>query len=168
MTGIGSLLGVMTIDSGLWPCLNTGLSQSDWVTLERYATFLNLNFLFWKWLGWFHRRKLWGEIKQYRSAVRHRVPDKRSAVFAAPIIMILHVFYVGKFCQKENIMHENLDLYESQIGEISAWDKDCPVWPGGLRACDTSRLGRWVEDDKCGACLEPGHCRQLRRHAVQK
>lgn len=66
------------------------------------------------------QRKLWGEIKQYRSAVRHRVPDKRSAVFTALIIMILHVFYVGKFCQKENIMHENLDLYESQIGEISA------------------------------------------------
>lgn len=23
-------------------------------------------------------------------------------------------------------MHENLDLYESQTGEISALDKDCP------------------------------------------
>lgn len=46
------------------------------------------------------------------------MPDKRSAVFAAPIIMILHVFYVGKFCQKENIMHENLDLYESQMGRF--------------------------------------------------
>lgn len=168
VTGIRSLLRVKTIDSGLWPCLNSGLSQSDWVTLEMYAAFLNLNFLFWKRLGWLHRRKLWGEIKQYRSAVRHWVPDKH---FGSVCCAYYH-YFASFLCRQ--ILPE---------GKHNAW-KFRFVWkPDKGDFCVRQRLSslawwtpslwyqllgvlswRW----QVQGCLEPGHCRRLRLHAFQK